>query len=1027
MTNSSSNTIRADLVTYFAQLGSKLLKSTFIRFQVVLLYCDYGNEETVESANLVVIPENFTALPKQAIRCSLANSRSDQLAQETIDTFNEKLSEKVLNLKVMEINDGVASVELLDEELKEELERVLNPQSDLSQVTENIQLNYSKPDLSNPQGYCSVVQLNAIEVQLSTYETELNELMIKLSQYCPGAPLMEVFSVGAPCAAIYSEDNQWYRAEVIDKKENSVKVKFVDYGNTEEVAVNSLKQLSSEHLKLPRTCVSCVLHDVSEKDIEMEKSSKWLQENLIDQAVRFEVVSAEHNKLSVYLYLNGEIDRINDTLYAMFEKECHENETEVPAIQAESEAVTKPQAAASKSEEEKQKSYSVPSPTIANEENVTCYVVETATTIKCQLVKYQEKLDLMMSEIADVAESLPCLSNCENGKFCIAKYSVDGGWYRGCIVSTSEQFEIEFIDYGDKEIVNRNDVKLIPENFCEIPQSCITVQLHDVNMDDIDDKGTKQWLENKVEQQFKLQVMETIEQGTVSAYVYEQGSEGHINDQIYKLYAIGEDSVPDEKPSSSQVHEKTKVKINYLKPQITSADKGYCTYVKSASEIMLQLCKYEDDVVAISENVATAAETASSLTDPQEGDPCLALYSEDDQWYRGLIQKIEDSNVSVLFVDYGNTETVAHSNLKSMNKDLLLTPQTCIYCKLADVNEEDLDVTKVKTFLETAIKDQCLMLTFNETLSDSAVSAYVSLEGNDGSVNDNLYDLFALPKEGTVLGITSNQEEQDPDQKTELITPVEVIEETQFSGQSSELRAEAPTFEPNIGVIIKAAEVAARTMENVICFVVESALVLKVQLCKYNDQLNSVMDKLAEIGPTSTEMETLHENQYCLAKYAVDEGWYRGRVKKCDNVALVEFVDYGNTEIVPLCDVRVIKAPFATVPQCCVTIKLHGVHSEDIDEVQTKQWLDGKLEHTMRAEIVEIIDENQVSAYLYDEGKVDPINDQIYELFALGEKEFHGDSQVGQPDHTDFVIEDQGIIGAADEEVVEVGIILNPR
>ena len=984
-----------------------------------MLYCDYGNEETVESANLLVIPENFTVLPKQAIRCSLANSRSDQWAQEMVDIFNEKLSEKVLNLKVMEINHDVVSVELLDEELKEELEKMLNLQSDSSKVTESIQLNYSKPDLSNPQGYCSVIQLNAIEVQLSKYETELNELMIKLSQYCPGAPPLELFSIGAPCAAIYSEDNQWYRAEVIDKKEDSVKVKFVDYGNTEEVAVNSVKRLSSEHMKLPRTCVSCVFHDVIEKDLEIEKSNKWLQENLIDQAVRFEVVSAEHNELFVYLYLNGEIDHINNTLYAMFEKECNEIETEVPAFQTESEAVTQPQAGTSKPEEDYQKSYAVPRPTIANEENVTCYIVDTATSIKCQLVKYQEKLDLMMSEIADAAESLPCLSNCENGKFCIAKYSVDGGWYRGCIVSSSEQFEIEFIDYGDKEIVNRNDIKLISEKFCEIPQSCITVQLHDVHIDDIDDKGTKQWLENKVEQQFKLQVMETIEHGKVSAYVYEQGSEGHINDQIYELYAIGEDSVPDEKPSSSQIHEEAKIKMSYLKPQTASGDKGYCTYVKSANEIMLQLCKYEDNVVAITENVATAAETAPSLTDPQEGDPCLALYSEDDQWYRGLIQKIEGSNVSVLFVDYGNIETVADSNLKSMNKDLLLTPQTCIYCKLADVNKEDLDVTKVKTFLETAIKDQCLLLTFDETLSDSAVSAYVSLEGNDGSVNDNLYELFALAEEGTVVCTTPNQEEQDPDQETELITPVEVIEDTQFSVQSSELRADAPTFQPNIDVTIKAAEVAAGTMENVICFVVESALVLKVQLCKYNDQLNSVMDKLAEIGPSSTELETLHENRYCLAKYAVDEGWYRGLVKKCDDEALVEFVDYGNTENVPLCDVRVITAPCLTVPQCCITVKLHEVHSEDIDEVQTKQWLDGKLEHIMRAEIVEIIDENQVSAYLYDEGKEDTINDQIYELFALGEKEFHGDSQVGQPDQTDFVIEDQGISGAANEEVVE--------
>ena len=60
----------------------------------------------------------------------------------------------------------------------------------------------------------------------------------------------------------------------------------------------------------------------------------------------------------------------------------------------------------------------------------------------------------MISEIADTAEGLPCLNNCEDGKFCIAKYSVDGDCYRRCIVNSSKQLQKEFIDYGVKEIVN---------------------------------------------------------------------------------------------------------------------------------------------------------------------------------------------------------------------------------------------------------------------------------------------------------------------------------------------------------------------------------------------------------------------------------------------------------------------------------------------------------------------------------------------------------------------------------------------
>ena len=50
-------------------------------------------------------------------------------------------------------------------------------------------------------------------------------------------------------------------------------------------------------MKLPQTYDSFVLHCVTEKDLQIEKSKKWLQKNLIDQAVQFEVVSTEYGEL----------------------------------------------------------------------------------------------------------------------------------------------------------------------------------------------------------------------------------------------------------------------------------------------------------------------------------------------------------------------------------------------------------------------------------------------------------------------------------------------------------------------------------------------------------------------------------------------------------------------------------------------------------------------------------------------------------------------------------------------------------
>lgn len=43
---------------------------------------------------------------------------------------------------------------------------------------------------------------------------------------------------------------------------------------------------------------------------------------------------------------------------------------------------------------------------------------------------------------------------------------------------------------------------------------------------------------------------------------------------------------------------------------------------------------------------------------PKRGDICAAKFSLDDQWYRAKVEKVSGPNVSVLYIDYGNRETL---------------------------------------------------------------------------------------------------------------------------------------------------------------------------------------------------------------------------------------------------------------------------------------------------------------------------------------------------------------------------------
>ncbi|EDX13009.1 GD20465 [Drosophila simulans] len=56
---------------------------------------------------------------------------------------------------------------------------------------------------------------------------------------------------------------------------------------------------------------------------------------------------------------------------------------------------------------------------------------------------------------------------------------------------------------------------------------------------------------------------------------------------------------------------------------------------------------------------------------PNVGELCLALFSEDKSWYRGVCQKVKDNMVKILFLDFGNTEYVAVEHLKPISHDLI--------------------------------------------------------------------------------------------------------------------------------------------------------------------------------------------------------------------------------------------------------------------------------------------------------------------------------------------------------------------
>lgn len=80
-------------------------------------------------------------------------------------------------------------------------------------------------------------------------------------------PNLKVIKVQQPCIARYSEDGQWYRAQIMDiLTSNVVKIWFVDFGNFEDVRINELKEIKPEWMKYPLQHYRAEIYGIKVRD-----------------------------------------------------------------------------------------------------------------------------------------------------------------------------------------------------------------------------------------------------------------------------------------------------------------------------------------------------------------------------------------------------------------------------------------------------------------------------------------------------------------------------------------------------------------------------------------------------------------------------------------------------------------------------------------------------------------------------------------------------------------------------------------
>lgn len=225
--------------------------------QCKLFFVDFGDTEMVSYYDIFDIPEEFVKPNVFAMRFCLSGVKKLEKGPHLNEAFKQLVNGKVLTLRVV-APEGPPLIQYgeLYMDNKNVLDLLLANMKDKLQFKwlEMLPLGSKKSVLVSYVDSC----VNFF-VQLSENIDMLNAVMEAVKAHCESSSSPGDLPMGAACCARFPDDTNWYRARVIDTRQNKIIVAYVDYGNEQEVDVSDLRTITPELMRLPAQALKCAL------------------------------------------------------------------------------------------------------------------------------------------------------------------------------------------------------------------------------------------------------------------------------------------------------------------------------------------------------------------------------------------------------------------------------------------------------------------------------------------------------------------------------------------------------------------------------------------------------------------------------------------------------------------------------------------------------------------------------------------------------------------------------------------------
>ncbi|CAJ1077942.1 tudor domain-containing protein 15 [Xyrichtys novacula] len=554
-----------------------------------VLFIDFGNTEKVPHMLIKKIPQIFARKSAFAFCCTLVNvvPLDDEWSSATSDFFKQTVLNKALLVHVVQMRKNKFVVDLceVERENNQNITQLLIsskqaefwnniPTEPVVQKSAGKKSSYTRSDRATEMNGCSrqwgkckeegktgekkteksqpLVSFKALDirpgydfaVQCSNISTpsdfwcqpaekvrDLEGLMDEIQQYYSThrAPLKPEESC---CVAKSAQDERWYRACLIEKQKDHVKVILVDYGLTITTKEHNLQAIMPQFVHLEGQAFKCSLYNIIEP-ADPKYSGDWSPEAL---NLMKDFISTSDLRCTVV----SQLVFMNQLLYNVVDLHNPQTKQSISKLLLEKVLARQVTISAKHLSTVFPESFTYSSFDLApgKEEQVFITHVSNHCEVYCHLERNSKNIEELENKIQEQREKMTQDSTrAAVETLCLAKY-LDGKWYRCSAypVQSPLHLIVFFVDYGNTSILEKTRVLFIPRDSVELlytPMQAVRCSLASVSKGEFF-PDVKKWLDSTIlNKKVRAIIAGKSDDGSVDVEMFD--GDVNINEKVKEL------------------------------------------------------------------------------------------------------------------------------------------------------------------------------------------------------------------------------------------------------------------------------------------------------------------------------------------------------------------------------------------------------------------------------------------------------------------------------------------------------------